>query len=90
MAQKHSCFHIKGPTGRETKQLGDTYDENTSLYYTAPGNQQKVTNARISDNMADTAQDFERKLFSTGGELALKKCFWYLIHWMWSTQQYVQ
>ena len=29
------------------------------------------------------AQDFERKLFTTGGALALNKCFWYLISWKW-------
>ena len=34
-------------------------------------------------HMQDIAQDFERKLFTTGGALALNKCFWYLISWKW-------
>ena len=29
------------------------------------------------------AQDFEWKLFSTGEELALHKCYWYLVEWRW-------
>ena len=33
--------------------------------------------------MDETAQNFERKLFSTRGSLNLKKCFWYLISWRW-------
>ena len=27
-------------------------------------------------------QDFERKLYTTGGELSLKKTFWYMIAWI--------
>ena len=34
--------------------------------------------------MESIAQDFERKLFSTGGRLNLRKCFWYLISWRWN------
>ena len=33
--------------------------------------------------MEAIAQDFERKLFSTGGSLSLPKCFWYLLSWQW-------
>ena len=33
--------------------------------------------------MQHIAQDFERKLFTTGGALALHKFFWYLISWKW-------
>ena len=29
------------------------------------------------------AQDFQRKLHSTGGNLCLPKCFWYLADWIW-------
>ena len=34
--------------------------------------------------MQNIAQDFKRTLFTTGGALALKKCFWYLISWKWA------
>jgi hypothetical protein len=29
------------------------------------------------------AQIWEQLLFSSGGALELKKCFWYLIYWQW-------
>jgi hypothetical protein len=29
------------------------------------------------------AQIWERLLYSSGGALELKKCFWYLIYWQW-------
>ena len=28
-------------------------------------------------------QDFERKLYTTGGKLSLAKTFWYMIAWIW-------
>ena len=37
------------------------------------------TAIKLSKYMEAIAQDFERKLFSTGGSLSLNKCFWYLI-----------
>ena len=37
----------------------------------------------LADKIAIIAQDFERKLYSTGGNLSLSKCFWYLIDWVW-------
>ena len=33
--------------------------------------------------MQHIIQDFEQKMFTTGGALALNKCFWYLISWTW-------
>ena len=35
----------------------------------------------VTEQITKIAQDFEKKLFSTGGELALHKCYWYLIDW---------
>ena len=37
----------------------------------------------VTEQITKIAQDFEKKLFSTGGELALHKCYWYLIDWKW-------
>ena len=34
--------------------------------------------------MGNILQDFERKMYSTGGDLSLKKTFYYLIVWRWS------
>ena len=38
---------------------------------------------KLTAEMEEISQNFERKLFSTGGSLNLKKCFWYLISWRW-------
>jgi hypothetical protein len=34
-------------------------------------------------NLQHTAQTWERILYSSGGALNIKKCFWYLVHWEW-------
>ena len=44
---------------------------------------QQYTPQEIALKIETIAQDFERKLFSTGGNLSLHKCFWYLIDWIW-------
>ena len=44
---------------------------------------QHHTPTDIAKKIETIAQDFERKLYSTGGNLSLKKCFWYLIDWIW-------
>ena len=36
---------------------------------------------KLTSEMEEISQNFERKLFSTGGSLNLQKCFWYLISW---------
>ena len=40
----------------------------------------------IATKIETIAQDFERKLHSTGGNLSLQKCFWYLIDWIWDDE----
>ena len=42
----------------------------------------KYTPEMIARKIEEIARDFERKLHSTGGNLALQKCFWCLINWI--------
>ena len=37
----------------------------------------------LAHTMEAVAQKWECLLFASGGALALKKCFWYLIVWKW-------
>ena len=41
---------------------------------------------KLTREIEEISQNFERKLFSTGGSLNLKKCFWYLIPWRWEAE----
>ena len=43
----------------------------------------KENSKEVTEQITRIAQDFEKKLFCTGGELALHKCYWYLIDWKW-------
>ena len=88
VANKYMVFTIENPTGKKTERLGDAYVNNTALM----ANHAQTTNTtdntnkseeQICTHMQHIAQDFERKLFTAGGALALNKCFWYLISWTW-------
>ena len=37
----------------------------------------------IIGHLQDVAQKWERILYSSGGGLKLRKCFWYLVYWEW-------
>jgi hypothetical protein len=37
----------------------------------------------IVGHLQNTAQTWERVLFSSGGSLNIPKCFWYLVYWEW-------
>ena len=59
--------------------------EDTSISYLTPEefDDKDVSLQQVASKIEEIAQDFERKLHSTGGNLALPKCFWYLVHWVW-------
>ena len=67
-------------------KIEDAYVHNTSLITTSNSPPTNDTEAaiKLTTHMKTVAQDFERKLFNTGGRLNLKKCFWYLISWRWN------
>jgi len=85
MAVKYSCFEFETPSGRTISHIGDAYVDDTSLLKTSnsPATNDNAPIGTITREMEAIAQNFERKLFSTGGALNLKKCFWYLISWRW-------
>ena len=87
MAVKYTCFEVKSPSGRHISRIGDAYVDDISMMKTsdslATNNQQPFIQTTVE--MEEIAQNFERKLFSTGGSLNLKKCFWYLISYRWKS-----
>ena len=68
------------------EKLGDAYVDDTALMYASRsyihGNNTENREV-VTEQITRIAQDFEKKLFCTGGELALHKCYWYLIDWKW-------
>ena len=85
VALKHSCFQITSPSGTKTHRVGDAFVDDTSIFLLLPPHHDMVRYSPqdLADKIAIIAQDFERKLYSTGGNLSLSKCFWYLIDWVW-------
>ena len=85
IATKYVCFKLTTPDGAGIDRIGDTYVDDTTLMCLSqnPRFSHKQTATKLSKHMGAIAQDFERKLFSTGGSLSLPKCFWYLISWQW-------
>ena len=86
ISTKFTCFQINTPLNKPIDRIGDAYVDDTSLMATSDSHVTNSTAAevKLTAHMENIAQDFERKLFSTGGRLNLKKCFWYLISWRWN------
>ena len=85
IANKYTCLKIITPAGASIDIIGDTYMDTTAIVcltqdpdFTSPHTAQK-----LSKFIEEIAQEFARKLFSTGGSLSLNKYFWYLISWQW-------
>lgn len=59
--------------------------DDTSLIKTATAEEYNnmASVLKLTSEMKEISQNFERELFSTGGSLNLKKCFCYLISWRW-------
>ena len=85
LAVKYSCFQLDTPSGKQINRIGDAYVDDTSLMKTATEEDfnSAASALQLTKEMEAISQNFERKLFSTGGSLNLKKCFWYLISWRW-------
>ena len=39
--------------------------------------------ARVPESLKSAAQQHERTMYATGGKLALNKCTWVLVNWIW-------
>ena len=83
IAVKYSCFQFDTPAGWTIPRIRDAYADNTSLMKTVTAEEYNnmASVLKLTSEMKEISQNFERKLFSTGGSLILKKCFWYLISW---------
>ena len=77
MAVKYSCFELETPSGKKISRIGDAYVDDTSLLKTSnsPATNDNAPLGTITKEMEEISQNFERKLYSTGGALNLKKCF---------------
>ena len=88
VAEKYVAFQMTSPTGQHKERLGYAFVDNIALMANMLPEQNITKDSTIKEHdmtthMKKIAQDFERKLFTTGGALALHKCFWYLIIWKW-------
>lgn len=85
VATKYTCFQVTSPTRISINRVGDTFVDDTSIFYISPEHYDDIncTLQQIADKIEEIVQDFEQKLHSTGGNLSLPKCFWYLVHWVW-------
>ena len=75
IAVKYSCFQLDTPAGSKISRIGDAYVDDTSLMKTATTEEynNRASVLQLTTEMEEIAQNFERKLFSTGGSLNLKK-----------------
>ena len=85
LAVKYSCFQLDISSGKYINRIGDAYVYATSLMKTVTEEEfnSKASALQLTKEMEEISQNFERKIFSTGGILNLKKWFWYLISWRW-------
>ena len=83
VSKKFKCLEILTPSKKTINRIGDAFVDDTALFLTLTlsEDENEITPEYIATKLQEIAQDFERKLYSTGGSLSLPKCFWYLIHW---------
>jgi hypothetical protein len=61
----------------------DAYVDDMSGGVCDASQREPIPYTELIRNMQWSAQIWERVLYSSGGALELRKCFWYLIHWQW-------
>ena len=85
IASKFHAFRLKSPAGIGILRIGDIYVNDVVLTITYPTDEDDhSTQIKIVPKLMEAfLQDFERKLYSIGGELSLKKTFWCMIAWIW-------
>ena len=86
--KKFKCLEILTHSKKTINRIGDAFVDDTALFLilTLSEDNEEITPSYIATKLQEIAQDFERKLYSTGGSLSLPKCFWYLIHWKWDKE----
>ena len=76
---------MKNPSGNKINHIGDAYIDDTVFIVTHldPDCPLKDVIQFLSVSIEEILQYFERNIYVTGGELALKQNFYHLIAWMW-------
>jgi len=64
-----------------TERHGEAFVDDTTLWLTALAIFSSIQS--LTSAMQDKAQVWERLLWTCGGALNLKKCYWYAISWKW-------
>ena len=65
------------------EQNADSYVDDTSLGCNDAHLREQMCYKELIKYGQESAQIWERILYSSGGALKLRKCFWYLLHWQW-------
>ena len=88
VSKKFKYLKIFTPSKKTINRIGYAFVDDTALFLilTQSEDNNEITPEYIALKLQAIAQDFERKLYSTGGILSLPKCFWYLIHWKWDKE----
>jgi hypothetical protein len=63
-----------------TEHHGEAFVDDTTLWMMSMTASLPI----VLETMQIKAQGWERLLWTTGGALNLKKCFWYGVHWDWT------
>ena len=81
LGSKFHGFRLKIPSGININRIGDAYVDDVVLTMTYPTNEDDHSTQiqTLQKLMEVFLQDFERKLYTTGGEMSLKKTCWYMI-----------
>jgi hypothetical protein len=76
---------FRNPQGTiECNRIGEAYVDDTELWLTM--HEKDIT--QLATEMQDIAQHWEQLLYTTGGALALEKCFFVAIDWSFTKDEY--
>ena len=79
MTRNTDGYNVSNPNGNIVhKRIEDKFIDDASLMTNGDNSRQAV------EKLATNSQKHERYLFSTGGRLALHKCFWTLMTYQWT------
>ena len=65
------------------ERIADSYVDDTAVGVSDAMQDEPMSIPEIIGHLQDVAQKWERILYSSGGSLELRKCFWYLVYWEW-------
>jgi Reverse transcriptase (RNA-dependent DNA polymerase) len=83
--QNSQGLTFRNPRGTsELRRTADAYVDDTELFVTLK-NADLLT---LAKEMQTTAQFWEQLLYTTGGALALEKCFFVAMDWVWENDTY--